>query len=167
MAASELLEYDFPIFILMGEYWRKGKLPYDPYYYGDIVGVRPFVLYPFNILLSLFMERGKIDFSFRLLVYYVFAHILIMSFLAYNLFGKGLIGIFGALAWTYMGYHQQQSITRTAGFMWLTAVLLGLKLHQPILAGISLGMMILIANPPYTLYLIYFMGLFWIYRLLF
>lgn len=164
MATSELLEYDFPIFMLAGEYYRKGKLPHDPYYYGDIIGVRPFVLYPFNILLSLFMGRRRLDFSFRLLVYYVLLHNLVMSFFAYNFFGGSMFGIFGALAWTYMGYHQQQSITRTAGFMWLTATLCFLNSYHPIFAGISLGMMVLISNPPYTLYFGYCLCAYYLYQ---
>lgn len=164
MAHSELLEYDFGILRLAGEYWKKGELPHDDYYYDDFIGVRPMLLYPPNILVSIWMAVLDLDRAFVVLLYNVLVHILITSFLAFNLFNGGLVGLFGALAWTYMGYHQQQSITRTGGFLWLTATLLCLKLGLPVLAGISLGLMVLIANPPYTLYFCYCLGIYGIFK---
>ena len=164
MAHSELLEYDFPIMRIAGECWKKGKMPHDDYYYEDFIGVRPFCLYPFNIFVSIAIASLTLNKGFILLLFFVLLHNLFTSFFAYYLFGAGLIGLFGALAWTYMGYHQQQSITRTGAFMWLTATLLFLKLHNPVMAGISLGMMLLIANPPYTIYFIYSLCIYQTYR---
>ena len=167
IASSEILEYDFPIMRLAGECWKKGHLPHDEYYYDDFVGVRPMLLYPINILCSYIIASVNLDLSFKILVYNVLFHNLFTSIFAYYLFGQGLIGLFGALAWGYCGYHIQQSITRTQGFCWLTATLLAITTGHFIWAGVCLGMMILCANPPYTLYFCYFISGYYIIKSLF
>ena len=167
IASSEILEYDFPIMRLAGECWKKGRLPYDDYYYSDFIGVRPMLLYPINIMCSLWMVSVPLNRSFVGLVLNVLCHNLVTSLFAFHLFGGGYVGLFGALAWTYMGYHVQQSITRTQGFCWLTGTLLFISLSRPVLAGISLGFMVLCANPPYTMYFTYILSGYFIIKSIF
>jgi hypothetical protein len=167
ISSSEILEYDFPIMRLAGECWKKGELPHDEYYYSDFIGVRPMLLYPVNILSSIWMASVPLDRAFKGLVFNVLVHNLITSFFAFFLFGGGLLGLFGALAWTYMAYHVQQSITRTQGFCWLTGTLCFLSLSRPVLAGVSLGLMVLCANPPYTLYFTYILSGYFIIKSIF
>jgi len=98
ICSSEALTYDFGNLIQAGRCWKKGKLPYDPYHFDDFLGIAMGLLYPVNIVFSYIYNFLKLDTIWKLQVYNLLGHILLMSFFAYHLFGGGLIGLFGALA---------------------------------------------------------------------
>ena len=152
LAYGEGLDCDFPTQRLCGEYWRKGQIPKDPYYYGDLIGARMGILYPVNVLFSLVGSFLKIDHAWVLHVYNILLHGLATSILAYHMFGCGLIGLFGGLLWGYMGYHIKQNLWYVQTFTWITAVMCFLETGHFAYAGISIGMLILAGTPPLWIY---------------
>ena len=144
---GEALDYEFPTFRLCGKYWRKLKLPQDPYYFKDFAGARPGIYYPLNILLSYISSFFKLDAAWRIYVFNVLFHSLLTSLFAYHLFGKGLIGLFGALAWGYSAYHIKTNLWYVQTFTWITATVYFVEHLYPIQAGVSLGLLLLCGHP--------------------
>ena len=144
---GETLDYEFTTFRLCGEYWRKFKIPQDPCYFKDFAGSRQGIYYPVNIIFSYIASFFKIDTAWRIHVFNILFHSLLTSFFAYHLFGKGLIGLFGALAWGYCAWHIKTQLYYVQGFTWITAALYFVEHLYPIQAGISLGLLLLCGHP--------------------
>ncbi len=155
IASSEALTYDFPCMIHSGKYWRKGKLPQDPYHFKDYLGVVIGQLYPLNILYSYITTYISLNAAWILQVSNLLLHNLATAILAYYLFGQGLIGLFGALVWGFAGYHIKQNLWYVQGFTWITATILAMEYQSGIMVGICLGMLYLCANPRFSIYFTY------------
>jgi hypothetical protein len=153
----------YPLERLCGEYWRKLKIPKDPYYYEDLLGARIGTLYPANIILSVIESILPLDIGFTVHVWNILLHQLATSIFAYYLFGGGYIGLFGALAWGYYSYHIKQDLFYVQGFTWITGTLCFIHLHSYLWAGISLGMLWLCCVPPMTIYFLYILNAFWLF----
>lgn len=156
IASGEALDCDFPTFKLCGEYWRRFKLPKDPYYFRDLTGVRTGTYYPINIILSwLTLFTKSLDTAWCVYVFNILLHNFLTLIFSYHLFGTGLIGLFGALAWTFAAYHVKTTLWYVQTFTWITATLLFAQQQQTILMGASLGMLYLAGHPPLVLYFMY------------
>ena len=143
ICASEALTYDFGNMIQAGRCWKRSSPPSDPYHFYDFTGLCMGLFYPLNILSACIMSSVKLDTAWKVQVYNLLFHNLLMSFFAYHLFGGGYIGLFGALAWSYGAWHIKQSLWYVQTFCWITATLLFFETHNPIMAGVSLGMLYL------------------------
>lgn len=152
LAYGEALDCEFPTQRLCGEYWRKFKIPKDPYYFKNLIGVRAGTLYPFNILASYLASFFKLDHAWIIHVWNILLHNLATPIFAFHLFGGGLIGLFGALAWGYCGYHIKSNLWYVQAFTWITATLCFAT--SPVLSGICLAMLILSGTPPLVGYFI-------------
>lgn len=164
ICASEALTYDFGNMIQAGRCWREGKLPTDPYHFGDFLGVCMGLLYPINILCALLSSDKHLDRTWKIQVANLLGHMLLMSFFAYHLFGGDYIGLFGALAWTYAAWHIKQSLWYVHSFCWITATLLFMELHNPNLAGVSLGLLVLSGHPRLFIYFMYLLVPYLLFR---
>jgi len=148
IAYGEALDTDFPTFRLCGEYWRRLRIPEDPYYFKDLIGVRAGTLYPINAILSLISSYFGIDGAWIIYVWNGLLHSFATSILAYFMFGQGLYGLFGALAWSYGAYHIKTTLWYLQTFTWITAAITFTELHMPFWSGVSLGMLLLCGHPP-------------------
>ena len=158
ICASEALTYDFGNTIQAGRCWRKGKLPTDPYHFDDFMGVCMGLLYPINIICAYISSFVKLDTTWKIQVLNLLGHNLLMSFFAFHLFNvyhNPYIALFGALAWSYASWHIKQSLWYTQSFCWITATLTFLELKNPVLAGVSLGMLYLSGHPRLFTYFTY------------
>ena len=153
LAYGEALDCDFSTQRLCGEYWHKGKIPQDPYYFGDVAGARAGTYYPINILFAYVSSFFNLNHAWVIHTWNILLHSLATSIFAYYLFGRGLIGLFGALAWGYFGYHIKGNLWWVQSFTWITTTLC--FIHHPILASVSLGMLIYAGTPPLVAYTIY------------
>ena len=154
ICASEALTYDFPNMVHSGRYWRKGKLPEDPYHWKDYLGVVIGQLYPVNILFAWLSSFISLDRAWYLYVINLLGHHLVMSLVAYHLFGGGLVGLFGALAWSYAGFHIKQSFFYVHSFFWITVTL---ATGSPW----ALGMLYLAGHPRIFIYFTYLTAIFY------
>jgi hypothetical protein len=145
----------FPSERLCGEYWRKCQIPKDDYYYEDVLGVKTGVLYPVNILFSIIESILPLDTAFIVHVWNILLHSLATSLIAYYLFGQGLVGLFGALAWGYYAYHIKQDLFYVQAFTWITATLYCVHHNLWLYAGASFGMLILSGIPTLTMYFLF------------
>lgn len=154
---AESLDCDFGTMKLAGEYWRKSKLPQDPYFYKILDGARTGLYYFPNIFFSWLSSFFSLDHSFIIYVVNVLLHQLATCIMAYYLFGQGWIGLFGALAWSFSAYHIKRTLWAVELFTWLTASLLALKFN-PAYLSITLGMLLLSGHPPFVVYSFYLLG---------
>jgi len=160
-ASSEALDCDFPTFHLCGEYWRRLKIPQDPYYFKYLIGSRTGTFYPLNIFFSWLSSFFGIDAAWRIYVFNIVLHGLLTTLFAYGLFsvyGNPLIALFGALAWGFAGYHIKFTLWWVQTFTWITATLWAFDAHHYTLCGISYGMLFLAGHPPLVLYFTYLFG---------
>ena len=155
LATGEILSECFPNLMLAGEYWSKGKLPRDPYWYqDDIIGVgMSGVCYPPNIVMSIVMRKLSIDNAFRLYSYVFLLHFLFMSIGGYLLFGKGILGLIGGLLFGYSAVFIKHYPPIVATLAWLPWVLL---FKSPFLVGFAVAISILAGYLPISLYFGYF-----------
>ncbi|HRZ15750.1 MAG TPA: hypothetical protein P5110_09610 [Candidatus Omnitrophota bacterium] len=151
-AYGEALDCDFPTFRLCGEYWRRFKIPEDPYYFKDLIGARAGTLYPVNIVMSWISSFFNVNGAWIVYVITGLAHFFATSVLAYFMFGQGPYGIFGALAWAYGAYHIKTTLWYLETFTWITAAITFAELHMPFWSGISLGMLLLAGHPVMVVY---------------
>ena len=152
IATAEALDQDFPVMRLCGEYWRKGKRPKDPVFYKHLTGIRPGVFYPVNIFFSWLGSFFDIDKGWILYVINLLLHQLAVPLMAYHLFGGGLEGLFGAIAWGFISYHIKTTLWYAQTFTWITATILLMDTAHPLLAGVALGILVLCGHPPFVVY---------------
>lgn len=155
LATAEMLGECFPNIHLAGEYWIKGKLPRDPYWYqDDIIGVAmSSVCYPPNILLSIIMQKVSLNTGFILQSYLFLLHFLFMSIGGYYLFGGGALGLIGGLLFGYSAYMVKHSPPIVATMAWIPWVL---YFQNPLLSGLCLAMAFLGGYLPLAIYFTYF-----------
>lgn len=153
IASAESIDADFGSFRLSGECWRKGRIPYDPYYYKNLPGSRTGTFYPLNIVFSWVSSFFDLDTAWNLYLFNVLLHSYATMVLAYFLFNQGLTGLFGALAWGFMAYHVKCTLWHTETFAWMTALLLSLS-HQ-FWPGVSLGFLFLCGHPSHIFFFLY------------
>lgn len=152
LATGEVLSECFPNLMLAGEYWEKGKLPRDPYWYqDDIIGVgMSSVCYPPNIVMSIVMRKLSIDNAFRLYSYVFLLHFLFMSIGGYILFGRGALGLIGGLLFGYSGVMVKHYPPIVATLVWLPWALT--TTTSPVLSALCLAMSITGGYLPISLY---------------
>ena len=154
IASAEAIDHDFGIMCLAGEYWRKGKIPQDPYYFKKLDQVREGTYYPVNIFFAWLGSFMGLNNKWILYVVNLLLHSFGTIILAYYIFDKGWVGLFGALAWGFCAFHIKTTLWYTQLFFWITATVLCVKLHS-IWLGVTIGMAILSGHPPYVVYTAY------------
>jgi len=155
IATAESIDHDFPIMVHSGRAWRKGKIPEDKVFFRHLTGIKTGVFYPPNILGSWLSSFGGLDYAWKIYVTNVLLHHWATVLCAFLLFGGGLVGLFGAIAWGFMSYHIKSTLWYAQTFTWITATILALEHNQFWLAGICLGMLILSGHAPFVLYFSY------------
>lgn len=161
-ATSEALDTAFPSSRVLGEWYRRGcRGEIDPYYYPYFSSI-PFLqtFYPPNILQAVIGTFLPLDAAFILFSFYMVSHFLLASIGAYFLFGGGIVGLFGAITFAYMGYNVKQNACINCTVAWTPWLLLGASTHNPILFGIALAMGTLAGYWPLWIYLVPMAG-FW------
>jgi hypothetical protein len=154
MAYGCALDTDFPTWRLCGEYWKKGKIPKDPYYFQDLTGERAGTFYPINIITSMF-GQGNLDRAWKIYLGNLLSHHLFIIISAYYLFGQGYLGLFGAVMWGFAGYHIKNTLWYMQAFTWITLTTLFIETNNFIGAGLGIGMLILSGHAPLVIYYLY------------
>lgn len=96
LCTSEIASTYFPFWLWMGKSWQ----PTDDIYYKYPACI-PFLsmFYLPSVIASKLTRFLTIDAAFRIYAYFILAHYLLASFIAYK-----VLGLFGALTLTYAGY---------------------------------------------------------------
>lgn len=156
LSRSELLSTFFPTWIWQGREWAKGKVPkYDPYYWINAHS-HPVIstYYPFGIFTSVLGSKNakfKISSAFSLLVTSLGVHVLfglVGWLMVLSVSYSTSIAIFGATTFILAGYNWKQQPCFQYTVAWFPWILYGIATNNVILAGISLGMMILAGYYP-------------------
>jgi len=155
LATAEVLSECFPNIMLAGEYWSKGKLPRDSYFYqDDIMGAAmSSVCYPPNIVLSIVMRKLSLNKAFALQMYVFLSHFLVASVGGYVLFGGGPLGLIGGLLFGYSGYMVKHYPPIVATMAWIPWALAFKGVFLP---AICLSMAFLAGYLPIAIYFTYF-----------
>jgi len=153
LATSELLSTFFPTWIWQGREWRKGRIPkYDPYYWGN-AHAHPVLSTYYPLSLSKLSGFLSINSAFKLMVYNLFAHVLIGFFGYYWLFhsfSDPLPSLFGALTITFGAYSLKQQPCIIYTLAWFPPTLY----QNPVISSIAVGMMLLAGYYPFAIYLL-------------
>ena len=96
LSTSEIATTNFPHWIWMGRKWRATDEIY--YKYPASIPFMSMWYFP-NVLVSKLSRYLSLDSAFKLYVYFILAHYLLASIIAYK-----VLGLFGALTLTYAGY---------------------------------------------------------------
>lgn len=140
LSTSELVGTYFPHWIWMGRKWRAR----DSIYYEEPCSI-PFlsIWYPPNIIASKIASKLSLDSAFRVYAYFILAHYLLGSILAYK-----TLGLFGAVTLTYAGYNIK---LQTPSFAYTTCWIAGSLIPGPF-GAFSLGMAVLGGYWPILVY---------------
>jgi len=163
-ATSELLEQVFPSTLHLGRHLRRYGLwtlhPVDdPYYYADYSAL-PFLssYYPPHRITAWLMTFLPTDQSFWILCLTMVWHFLAASLVCFALLQQMgwsiLSALFGTITLSHLGYAMKQNSCIVYTCAWVPIFILCASLHQSILFGISLGMMLLAGYWPIAFYAI-------------
>src|SRR5689334_11652183 len=131
LCTSELASTNFPFWLWMGKKWRWRDEIY--YRYPACIPFMSMWYWP-SVLVSKLTRWMNQDNSFRLYAYFILAHYLLASFIAYK-----LLGIFGAITLTYAAYCiKPQTPSFVYTMTWIPGIFLG-----SYFGAFSLGMSVL------------------------
>lgn len=118
LCTSEVMTTNFPHWLWMGRKWRAKD---DIYYkYPASIPFMSMWYWP-NVVVSKIASKLSLDGAFKLYTYFILAHYLLASFIAYKVFG-----LFGAITLTYAGYSiKPQTPSFVYTMCWMPGALLG------------------------------------------
>lgn len=157
-ARSEALEQGFASSLLLGRALRRGRLPHDPSYYPNYLGL-PFLssFYPPHMAqawLSTFLplDQAWILYSLTMVLHFYACSVSVYILLITHVPTWG--ALFGAVSLSSLGYAMKQNSCINYTVAWVPVWLLSLQAGNWLLAGISGGMMLLAGYWPIALYAI-------------
>ncbi len=161
-AEGDLYSYNFPLLRTIARQWLSGEIPlWNPYAFGGtplLGNMQGGVFYPLNVLLLI--GSGWRAYQYSILLHYSLAGVFTFVYLR-TLSLSRLPSLFGALAFMLCGFAAgtlgHVSTLRT--FPWLPLALAGFEMWRrrldgryALLAGVSLGLMLVAGHPQIPLY---------------
>ena len=159
-ATGEPLELEFPAGRYLGECLRRGKLPHDDPYHFPYYTSLPILssYYPPHQFISWLQSMLPLNLAWLVHSWGTVLHYLWASIGAFLFFSamsmNSWISFFGAITLTHCGYAVKQNAPIIYTLSWIPWVLYASQIHDPILWGISTGLMLLAGYWPIALYVI-------------